>query len=50
MRSNGKRASEWPDAEYHARKAIEAAPETLKMDLGDEVLGEWPKRQNRGRP
>lgn len=25
MRSNGKRASEWSDAEYHARKAREAA-------------------------
>ena len=23
MRANGKRAGEWPDAEYHARKARE---------------------------
>ena len=25
MRSNGKRATEWPDAEYHAIKTREAA-------------------------
>ena len=46
MKSNGTRATEWPDAEHHARKAREAAlggKSALAATKGPRTAGSAPE-------